>query len=80
MKVPSKTTRKYWKGLKDATVLATMELAMQHFHYLVLKEPFADAEQMLVLAQEGFSRAFGEKEASEFVVDPDMVKTVCILF
>ena len=54
----------------------TMNLATQHFHYLVLKDPFAGKEQLLRLATEAFSRAFGEKEGSEFVVQHEMLYAV----
>ena len=77
-KAVSKTQKKYWKGLGDPVVLDTINLATQHFQYLVLKDPFADTDRMHGLAREGFSRAFGEKEESHFPIDIDMIKTVSI--
>ena len=54
----------------------TMNLASQHFHYLLLKDPFADKDWLLLLATEAFSRAFGDKEGSDFVVGQDMLDAV----
>lgn len=63
----------------DPVLLDTINLATQHFHYLVLKDPFADTDQMHRLAQEAFSRAFGEKEGSDFVIDLDITRMVRIV-
>jgi hypothetical protein len=65
-----------WKDGKDKTVVDTIQLASQHFHYLLLKDPFADKEQVLRFATEAFSRAFAEKDDSAFVVEQNMLSLV----
>jgi len=72
----ARSRRRNWKEGKDVTVVDTMNLASQHFHYLLLKDPFADKERLLLLATEAFSHAFGDKEGSDFVVGQDMLDAV----
>ena len=57
-------------------MIDTMNLAMQHFHYLILKDPFANKTQQQLLAKEAFSHAFGDREDCQFVVMPNMLQTV----
>lgn len=56
------------------------ELAHQYFYYLILKDPFATAEQNHGLAEEVFSRAFGEKPGSHFEVTPEMLHMASVKF
>ena len=72
----TKSLQKGWKEGKDATMIDTMNLAMQHFHYLILKDPFTNKTQQQLLAKEAFSCAFGDKEDCQFIVKPDMLQTV----
>jgi hypothetical protein len=70
------TKRAQLKATTTAPVLDTVNLAHQHFYYLLLKDPFASREQHLGLAQEAFSRAFGEKSGLQFEVTQDMLQVV----
>ena len=54
----------------------TLDLATNHFYYLLLKDPFATKEQHCALAVEAFGRAFAEKPESQFEVPQAMISLV----
>jgi len=76
--VKTRALRAHFKAMTSAPMMDTLDLAHQHFYYLLLKDPFASRERFLGLAQEAFSRAFGEKPGSQFEVSRDMLQMVRI--
>ena len=78
--IPIKTQalHAHFKAMTSAPMMDTLDLAHQHFYYLLLKDPFASWEWFLGLAQEAFSHAFGEKPGSQFEVSQDMLQMVRI--
>jgi hypothetical protein len=75
-----KPRRADFKAKLSAADMDTMNLAHQYFYYLILKDPFAMAEQNRGLAEEAFCRAFGEKPESHFEVTPEMLRMASARF
>ncbi|KAF8327554.1 uncharacterized protein EI90DRAFT_3126857 [Cantharellus anzutake] len=72
-KPAKKALRAQLKVTMTTPMMDTLDLAHQHFYYLLLKDPFASREQHLVLAREAFSRAFGQKPESQFEISQQML-------
>lgn len=69
-------TRAHQLDLKHTIMpleMDTLDLATNHFYYLLLKDPFAMKEQHCALAVEAFGHAFAEKPELEFEISQDMI-------
>jgi hypothetical protein len=68
------------KAVVSPPMMATMDLATQHFYYLLLKDPFATKEQHLALVCEAVSRVFRDKCDTQFEVTEEMLCLVSVTF
>src|SRR5258708_18955489 len=69
-------TRAHQLDLKHTIMppeMDTLDLATNHFYYLLLKDPFATKEQHCALAVEAFGCTFAEKPELEFEISQDMI-------